>query len=66
MLKIGYFKQTYTLKLFIALEMVYYFCFSFGGNLDNLDFFQKKFYNINSWPIFSLLPSVLSDLTCQT
>ena len=38
------FKQNYTLELFIALEMVYYCCFSLGGNLD---FLQKKFYNIN-------------------
>ena len=41
------FKQNYTLELFIALEMVYYCCFSLGGNLDFLDFLQKKFYNIN-------------------
>jgi len=27
--------------------MVYYCCFSLGGNLDFLDFLQKKFYNIN-------------------
>ena len=43
------FKQNYTLELFIALEMVYYCCFSLGGNLENLDFLQKKFYNINYW-----------------
>ena len=40
------FKQKYTLELFIALEMVQYCCFSLGGNLDFLDFIQKKFYNI--------------------
>ena len=27
--------------------MVYSCCFSLGGNLDFLDFLQKKFYNIN-------------------
>ena len=27
--------------------MVYYCCFSLGGNLGFLDFLQKKFYNIN-------------------
>ena len=37
------FKQKYTLELFIALEMVYYCCFSLGGNLDFLDFLQKSF-----------------------
>ena len=41
------FKQNYMLELFIALEMVYYCCFSLGVNLDFLDFLQKKFYNIN-------------------
>ena len=29
--------------------MDYSCCFSFGGNLDFLDFLQKKFYNINYW-----------------
>ena len=42
------FKQNYTLELFIALEMVYYCCFSLGGNLENL---EKKFYNVNYWII---------------
>ena len=37
------FKQNYTLELFIALEMVYYCCFSLGGNLYFLDFLQKSF-----------------------
>ena len=41
------FKQNYTLELLNALEMVYYCCFSLGGNLDFLDFLQKKFFNIN-------------------
>ena len=38
------FKQNYTLEHFIALEMVYYCSFSLGGNLDFLDFLQKKFF----------------------
>ena len=42
------FKQIYTLKLLIAFKMAYYCCFSSRGNLDFLDFLQKKFYNINS------------------
>ena len=42
--KLGYFSQNYPLEMFIALEMVYYCCFSLGGNLD---FLQKKFYNTN-------------------
>ena len=37
------FKQNYTLELFIALEMVYYCCFSLGGNLENLDLLKKSF-----------------------
>ena len=41
------FKQIFTLKLFIAFEMVYSCCFSFGGNLDFPEFLQKQFYNIN-------------------
>ena len=41
------FKQKYTQKLLIAFKMVFYCCFSLGGNLDFLDF-QKKFCNINS------------------
>ena len=41
-------KQNYTPKLFIAFKMAAYYChFSLGGNLDFLDFLQKKFYNIN-------------------
>ena len=43
------FKQNYTLKLCIAFKMAYCCCFSLGGNLDFLDFRQKKFYNINCW-----------------
>ena len=41
------FKQNYTLKLCIAFKMAYSCSFSEGGNLENLDFFQKKFYNID-------------------
>ena len=35
-------KQIYTLKLLIAFKMAYSCCFSLGGNLDFLDFLQKK------------------------
>ena len=42
------FKQIFTLKLLIAFKMAYSCCFSQRGNLDFLDFLQKKFYNINS------------------
>ena len=41
------FKQNYTLELFIALKMAISCCLGLRGNLD---FLQKKFYNINSWP----------------
>ena len=41
------FKQIYTLKLLVAFKMAYSCCFSLGGNLDFLEFLQKKFYNIN-------------------
>ena len=41
------FKQNYTAKLLITFKMAYSCCFSLGGNLDFLDFLQKKFYNIN-------------------
>ena len=41
------FKPNYAQKLFIALRMVYSFCFGLRGNLDFPDFLQKKFYNIN-------------------
>ena len=46
MLKLGYFEQNYTVELFIALEIVYYCCFSLGGNLD---FLQKKIFKIEYW-----------------
>ena len=35
-------KQIYTLKLLIAFKMAHSCCFSLGGNLDFLDFLQKK------------------------
>ena len=38
------FKQNYTLKLFFTFAMASSCCFSLGGNLD---FLQKRFYNIN-------------------
>ena len=44
-------KLNYTLELFITLEMVYYCCFSLGGNLDFLDFTNKNFHNINFYGI---------------
>ena len=37
------FKQIFTLKLFIAFEITYSCCFSFGGNLDFSEFLQKGF-----------------------
>ena len=37
------FKQNYTQELFIALQIDYCCFFSLGGNLDFLDFLQKKF-----------------------
>ena len=37
------YKRNFTPKLFIAFEMAYCCCFCLGGNLD---FLQKKFYNI--------------------
>ena len=36
------FKQIYTLKLLVAFKMAYSCCFSLGGNLDFLEFLQKK------------------------
>ena len=42
------FKQNYAKKL----KMVYPCCFGLRGNLDFSDFLQKKFYNINYWPLF--------------
>ena len=38
------FKQNYTAKLSITFKMAYSCCFSLGGNLDFLDFLQKRFY----------------------
>ena len=45
----AWFKQIFTLKLFIAFKMAYSCCFSFGGNLDFPEFLQKNIYNINYW-----------------
>ena len=47
MWKLGYFYAKLYSRTVFALEMVYYCCFSLGGNLGFLDFLQKKFYNIN-------------------
>ena len=41
------FKQMYTVKLLIAVEIAYSYCFGLRGNLDFWDFPQKKFYNID-------------------
>ena len=37
---------TVLLNYLLHLKMAYYCCFSLGGNLD---FLQKKFYNIDYW-----------------
>ena len=43
-----------TLELFIALEMVVYYCFfSLGGNLDFLDFIKKTFITSTTGLTFS-------------
>ena len=42
-----YFKLNYIRTLLICSKMAYSCCFSLGGNLDFLDFLQKKFYNID-------------------
>ena len=44
-------KQNYASTVAIALKMVYPCCFSSGGggNLNFLEFLQKKFYNIDNW-----------------
>ena len=42
-----YSQLNYIQTLFFCSEMVYSCCFSLGGNLDFLDFLQKKFLNIN-------------------
>ena len=39
----GSFKQNYTLKLFITLQMAYSCCFSFRGNLDFPEIIQRIF-----------------------
>ena len=37
------FKQIYNIEQLIAFDMAYSCCFSLGGNLDFLEFLQKKF-----------------------
>ena len=37
------FKQNYTKTLFVAFKMAYSCCFGLRGNIDFLDFLQKKF-----------------------
>ena len=39
----AFFKQNYTLKLFIAFKISYPCCFGLRGNLDFPDFLQKSF-----------------------
>ena len=46
------FKQNFTLKPYVAFEMAYYCSFGLRGNLDFLDFLQKKFNNISYWSQF--------------
>ena len=56
--KYASFKQIFTLKLFIAFEMAYSCCFSFGGNLDFPEFPKNSFITsttvlvglVNLWP----------------
>ena len=42
-MKTCYFKQNYTLKLFIAFKMACSFCFSLEGNQHLIDFLQKSY-----------------------
>ena len=44
------FKQNYTLKLFLAFKRTYSCCFSFGGNLDFLEYLQKRFITSTTEP----------------
>ena len=43
------FKQNYTIELFYCFKMAYSCCFSYGENLEFLDFLPKKFYSIIYW-----------------
>ena len=52
MLKQCYLKLNYIKTLLICSKMAYSCCFSLGGNLDFIDFLQKKFYNINYRELF--------------
>ena len=57
-------KQNYTLKLLIAVKMVCSCCFS---SCKNLDFLQKKFYNINCWSYYMIKMSLcLANLARRT
>ena len=73
MWKLCYFKQNFTLELFVAFKTANSCCFGLRGNLDFPDFLQKQFYNINYWPTKSQLDlplqirrwkSVEPDVTC--
>ena len=44
-----YFKLNYIRTLLICSKMSYSCCFSLGGNLDFIDFLQKRFYNFDYW-----------------
>ena len=48
MLKQCYFKQIYTLKLFIAFKMAYSCCFSLVGNLAFPELLKKSFITSNT------------------
>ena len=43
MVKHAIFKQSYTLKLFVAFKIAYSYCFGLRGNLDFAEFLQKSF-----------------------
>ena len=43
MVKHTIFKQSYTLKLFVAFKIAYSYCFGLRGNLDFAEFLQKSF-----------------------
>ena len=40
--KLGFFKQNFTLKLFIAFKLAYSCCLGLRGNLNFPDFLQKS------------------------
>ena len=41
--------KTILKKLFHSLKISYFCSFGYRGNLEFLEFLQKKFYNINYW-----------------